>query len=232
MNIEPIAYIHTDLPTKFGLPRQSGIIEELKGRIVFEPPFRDPQAVKGLEGYSHIWVLWDFSRAHRNKWSATVCPPRLGGKVHMGVFATRSPFRPNSIGLSSLRLDGIETGDKGPVLYVSGIDMMDGTPVYDIKPYIPEYDSHPEAKGGFTEEIEDTDFEVSDPDGLILSSGLNEDDDRAIKKILKNDPRPRFDLEGEGNSDRIYGFYYKDLDVRFRVDGSRIIITEIVKAGR
>lgn len=262
MNIEPIAYIHTDLPTKFGLPRQSGIIEELKGEIIFEPKYRDPEAFKGLGGYDYIWVLWDFSKAHRKNWSATVCPPMLGGKTHMGVFATRSPFRPNSIGLSSVRLEGIVYGNNGPVLKVSGIDMMDKTPIYDIKPYIPRYDSHPDAKSGFAGEVKERNFTIEDPLGCIKGCHFTAEQENALIKILKEDPRPRYDLKAGSDGtrddaaahavlgsehldsvpgrldsgtdcsdpsspDRVYGFYYRNFDVRFRVDGDVLTIVEI-----
>ena len=228
MNIEPVAHIYTDFPTKFGLPYQSGVVEELTGRIVFEPHYRDPEAVKGLSGFDYIWLLWDFSRAHRKDWSATVCPPRLGGKVHMGVFATRSPFRPNSIGLSSVRLREIRYTDKGPELIVSGIDMMDGTPVYDIKPYLPEADSHPEAAAGFTERIPDQDLKLSDPQQLIGPALFTDPQAEALRKILRQDPRPRFDADDTGV--RVYGFYYLDYDVRFTVRSGVVTVREIVPA--
>lgn len=225
MNIEPIAFIHTDFPTKFGVPRQSGLITELKGTIAFEPKYRDPEAVKGLSGFDFIWLLWDFSRAHRKNWSATVCPPRLGGKTHVGVFATRSPFRPNSIGLSSVRLDEIELTDKGPLLHVSGVDMMDGTPIYDIKPYIAAYDSHAGARDGFTEGIIDADIRVCDPHRLIDKSMLSVEQKNALIKLLKEDPRPRFDADNAG--ERIYGFFYADYDVRFKVCGDILTVVEM-----
>lgn len=225
MNIEPIAYIHTDFPSKFGVPRQSGIIDELKGVITFEPHYRNPEAVRELSGFNYIWLLWDFSKAHRADWSATVCPPRLGGKKHVGVFATRSPFRPNNIGLSSVHLEKIEYTDEGPVLYVSGIDMMDKTPIYDIKPYIAEYDSHPDAVDGFTADIADTDIKIEDPKLLIEKSNLNINQKAALKKLLKEDPRPRFDAENSGK--RKYGFYFCDYDVRFTVCGDILTVVEM-----
>lgn len=225
MNIEPVAYIHTDLPTKFGVPRQSGLVPELAGTIVFEPAYRDPEAVKGLSGFDYIWLLWDFSKAHREDFAATVCPPRLGGKVHMGVFATRSPFRPNSIGLSSVRLEGIEYTEKGPVLSVSGVDLMDGTPIYDIKPYLPASDAHPEAAAGFTEGIPDAGLVIEDPDGLIAAAGYTAQQETALCRLLREDPRPRFDADDEGR--RVYGFYYCNDDVRFTVSGGVLTIREI-----
>lgn len=149
-----IARIHTDFPEKFGVPRQSGLVDELRAQIVFEPPYRNPDAVRGLEGFSHIWLIWQFDRALRDTWSPTVRPPRLGGNRRMGVFATRSPFRPNAIGLSSVRLERVEAETpRGPVLHVRGADLVDGTPIFDIKPYLPYADSHPDARGGFTDPI-------------------------------------------------------------------------------
>ena len=227
MIIEPIAHIHTDFPTKFGVPRQSGLISDLKGTIIFEPHYRDPEAVKGLSGFNYIWLLWDFSMAHRKDWSATVCPPRLGGKTHVGVFATRSPFRPNNIGLSSVRLESIEFSDKGPILHVSGIDMMDNTPIYDIKPYIAAYDAHNDAVDGFTDNIVDIDIKVEDPEGLIAKSMLSDKQQRALIALLKEDPRPRFDAANDGS--RKYGFYYCDYDVRFTVLGDILTIVEMPK---
>ena len=168
MNIKPIAHIQTDFPTKFGVPRQSGIIESLKGRIVFEPEYRNAEAVRGLEEFSHIWLLWEFSEAVREDWSPTVRPPRLGGNVRKGVFATRSPFRPNPIGLSSVKLDKVEIDPKlGPVLHVSGADLMDGTPIYDIKPYIAYTDSHPDAVSGFASTPAEYLLDVDFPEELL-----------------------------------------------------------------
>ena len=227
MEITPIAHIRTDFPTKFGLPRQSGLVEGLTGRIVFEPAFRQPEAFKGLEGFSHIWLLWDFSLAHMPAFSATVKPPRLGGKTHVGVFATRSPHRPNSIGLSSVRLDRIEYTEKGPVLHVSGVDMADGTPIYDIKPYVADYDSHPDARCGFTEATRDYALPVSDPDGLIAASDLTPDQQAALLEVLSQDPRPSYDADSTGS--RRYGFFYCGYDVRFRVNEQGLYVTELVK---
>lgn len=229
MEIKPVAHIYTDFRTKFGVPRQSGVAEELKGTIVFEPYYRDPEAVKGLDGFSHIWVLWDFSKAHRKEWSATACPPRLGGKVHMGIWATRSPFRPNNIGLSSLRLDSIEFSDKGPILHVSGIDMTDGTPIYDIKPYI-RYDCHPDAVDGYVAETDKHKLDVHDPDGLIEALNISSDKKSGLYAALREDPRPQFDADDHGL--RRYGFYYDDYDVRFIVNGSKLTVVEIVPSPR
>ena len=187
MNI--IAHIRTDFPTKFGIPRQSGLVEELKGRIIFEPEYRNPDAVRGLDGFSHLWLIWQFSGTKRDSWSPTVKPPRLGGNTRMGVFATRSPFRPNDIGLSSVRLEKIEiTHELGAVLHVAGADLMDGTAIYDIKPYLPYTDSHPEAAAGFAGAVLNYELEVVFPSELLAR--IPEDRHEAIIAVLKQDPRP------------------------------------------
>ncbi|MCQ2400683.1 MAG: tRNA (N6-threonylcarbamoyladenosine(37)-N6)-methyltransferase TrmO [Lachnospiraceae bacterium] len=227
MEINPIAYIHTDFPAKFGIPRQAGIVPELTGTITFLPQYSQPEAVRGLTGFSHIWILWDFSLEHHENYNLTVRPPRLGGKESVGVFASRSPFRPNSIGLSSVRLTDIEYTEKGPVLHVSGVDMVDGTPVYDIKPYIPYDDCHPEAKGGYTDEITWEALDVSDPEDLIEKTGLSCLQKQALMKVLSQDPRSRFDSRSDGS--RRYGFFFADYDVRFTVTGINLTITEIVR---
>ena len=220
--IEPIAHIETDLPTKFGLPRQSGIVEELSGRIVFEPLYRDPVAFRGLEGYSHIWILWGFSGNGRDSWASTVKPPRLGGNRRMGVFATRSPYRPNALGLSSARLDSIEHDDRlGIVLCVSGIDLMDGTPIYDIKPYLPYTDSHPDASNGFAEDVRGHHLDVVFPESLLAK--IPEDKRRALIGILSQDPRPAY----IDDPSRRFGFNYLTYDVRFTVDGGTLTVVEI-----
>ena len=229
LEIKPVAYIHTDFRTKFGVPRQSCVASELKGTIVFEPYYRDPEAVKGLDGFSHIWVLWDFSKAHRSGWSATARPPRLGGRTHMGIWATRSPFRPNNIGLSSLRLDSIEYTDRGPVLHVSGIDMMDGTPVYDIKPYI-RYDCHPDAVDGYVTETDMHSLTVLDPHALIPALDISEVQKDGLYAALREDPRPQFDADDTG--ERRYGFYYCDYDIRFTVVGNTLTVVETVYSPR
>ena len=226
MEIRPVAHIYTDFPTKFGIPRQSGLIKGLKGTIVFEPYYRDPQAVKGLDSFSHIWVLWDFSEAHREEWSATARPPRLGGKTHMGIWATRSPFRPNHIGLSCVRLDSVELTDKGPVLHVSGIDMKNGTPVYDIKPYT-RFDCFPDAVDGYISETSTYRLEVRDPDGLVEQLDLGPEQKEALYEVLSEDPRPRFDADSSGV--RKYGFYFRDYDVRFTVKETVLTLKEIIK---
>lgn len=219
-----IARIRSDFPTKFGIPRQSGLVDSLKATIVFEPDYRSPDALRGLEGFSHIWLIWQFSEAIRDTWSPTVRPPRLGGNERVGVFATRSPFRPNPIGLSCVRLDGIETDTAlGPLLHVSGADLMDHTPIYDIKPYIPYADCHPEATGGFTDSLDGPALEVRIPAALL--SQLPEAKRDGLVGVLAQDPRPRY----QGDSDRIYGLQYAGCDVRFTVHGSVVSVCEVVK---
>ena len=211
--MEVIARIHNDFPTKFGLPRQSGLAPSLRSKIVFEPAFRVSEALRGLDGFSHIWLIWGFSESEG--WSPTVRPPRLGGNVRMGVFATRSPFRPNPIGLSSVRLEGIETdGENGLVLIVTGADLMDGTPIYDIKPYLPGVDAHPEATDGFVGAHPQTLLTVElDPSlTAVLSAGQQ----AALREILAQDPRPAYHA-GQPDSGRIYGLSYAGRDIHFTV---------------
>lgn len=213
-----IARISTPFKTKFGIPRQSGVTPDVKGEIMFEPDYREIEAVRGLEGFSHIWLIWCFSESVNDKWSPTVRPPRLGGNVRMGVFATRSPFRPNPIGLSSVVLERIEyTDDRGPVLHVRGADLMDGTPIFDIKPYVAYADSHPDASGGFTDTAEFKKLCVELGDGVTppLSEGLIE--------VLENDPRPRYHDDPE----RVYGMEYDGREVKFRVRGDTLTVIEI-----
>ncbi len=208
-----IAHIENDLGTKFGVPRQSGLVEGLESRIVFEPEYRQAEALRGLEGFSHIWLLWDFSKAHREEWSPTVRPPRLGGNKRMGVFATRSPFRPNPIGLSSVRITRIDlhTAD-GPVIYVAGADLMNGTPILDIKPYLPFTDSHPEATGGFTDETRQQEpLKVDMPAGLERQ--LSPQQIVALREILASDPRPHY----QDDPEREYGMEYAGLDIKFTI---------------
>ena len=211
--MEVIARIHNDFPTKFGLPRQSGLAPSLRSTIVFEPAFRIPEALRGLDGFSHIWLIWGFSESEG--WSPTVRPPRLGGNVRMGVFATRSPFRPNPIGLSSVRLEGIETdGENGLVLIVTGADLMDGTPIYDIKPYLPGVDAHPEATDGFVGAHPQTLLTVQlDPS---LTAVLTAGQQAALREILAQDPRPAYHA-GQPDSGRIYGLSYAGRDIHFTV---------------
>lgn len=218
-----IAHIHTDFPNKFGIPRQSGLVEGLEGRIVFEPEYRNPEAVRGLEEFSHIWLLWKFSEAKKEHWSATVKPPRLGGKKRMGVFATRSPFRPNDIGLSSVRLVGITMDEKdGPVLTVSGADLMDGTPIYDIKPYIPLSDCHPDALEGYTKETKVHELSVDFPPELLEIYPVQKR--QAILGVLAQDPRPAYVQDPE----RIYGVSFAGYDVKFRVNDGVLTVCDVV----
>lgn len=222
--IEPIAHIETDLPTKFGLPRQSGLVDDLTARIVFEPLYRDPVAFRGLDGYSHLWLIWGFSENHRDSWAATVKPPRLGGNRRMGVFATRSPYRPNALGLSSVKLVSIETSDRlGIVLHVAGADLMNGTPIYDIKPYLAFTDSHPDAAGGFADSVLDHHLEIDFPEPLLAR--IPPDKRPALFGILAQDPRPAYIDDPE----RRYGFNYLTYDVRFTVDGNRLTVVEIAE---
>lgn len=217
-----IAHIETDFKTKFGVPRQSGLVDSLAGRIVFEPPYRVAAALRGLEGFSHLWLIWDFSEAHRETWSPTVRPPRLGGNERVGVFATRSPFRPNPIGLSSVAIERIEldTPD-GPVIYVRGADLMDGTPIYDIKPYLPFTDSHPEARGGFTDQtLHQAPLEVVIPPDI--ASRFTPERLAALRDVLSEDPRPHYHDDPE----RLYGMEFAGIDLHFRVEGQRLIVIE------
>ena len=225
MEIRPIAHVYTDFPEKFGIPRQAGIVPELLGTIVFEPEYAQPEAVKGMEGFDYLWILWDFSLTHRENFAASVCPPRLGGKETVGVFASRSPFRPNSIGLSNVRLLGISYTEKGPVLHISGADMVSGTPVYDIKPYLPFEDSHPDARAGYTDRILWKSLTVSDPLGIIEQSSLSETQKTALRKVLSQDPRSRFDSVSDGK--RKYGFYFDCYDVRFTVKDELLTVVEM-----
>ena len=209
-----IARIRSDFPTKFGIPRQSGLVEDLRATVVFEPDYRNPDALRGLEEFSHLWLIWQFSQAVRDTWSPTVRPPRLGGNTRMGVFATRSPFRPNPIGLSCVRLVGMEKDPElGHVLVVAGADLMDGTPILDIKPYLPYADSHPEALGGFTCNVGGKVLEVDFPPELL--DKVPEDKREALVGVLSRDPRPSYQHDPE----RVYGMAFAGLEVRFSVDG-------------
>lgn len=219
-----IARIETDFPEKFGIPRQSGLVEELKGTIVFEPEYRKPEALKGLEGYNYIWLLWQFEGVERDNWSVTVRPPRLGGNKHMGVFATRSPFRPNPIGLSSVKLERIEMEtDKGPVLHVSGIDLRHNTPIYDIKPYLPYVDCHIDATGGFAHEVKDYEVQVEFSQELLVK--IPQEKQAAIVAVLKQDPRPSY----HNDPTRKYGVSFAGFDVRFVVEERVLSVVEVVK---
>lgn len=219
-----IARIESDFTEKFGIPRQSGIVPELKARIVFEPEYRNPHAVMGLEEYSHIWILWQFSRAVREEWSPTVLPPRLGGNTHVGVFATRSPFRPNPIGLSCVKLERVELDPKlGPVLYVAGADLLNGTPIYDIKPYLAYTDSHPEAVCGFADRVKDYELQVQFPEELLQK--IPEEKREAALGILRQDPRPSYQKDPK----RRYGVAFAGYDIRFHVKDGALTVCEVVK---
>ncbi len=217
-----IAKIRTDFPTKFGIPRQSGIVGSLRGTIVFEPEFRVAEAVRGLEEFSHLWLIWEFSEAVRDTWSPTVRPPRLGGNVRKGVFATRSPFRPNPIGLSSVKLEKIEIDPKlGPVIYVSGADLMDGTPIYDIKPYIAYTDSHPDAVSGFASKPAEYLLEVDFPDTLL--NKVNPELRESLIEVLAHDPRPQYHDDPE----RIYGMTFANMEIKFKVNGLKLTVLAV-----
>lgn len=222
--VTPIARIRTDLPTKFGVPRQSGLVPELTGTIIFEPAYRHPDAIRGLEAFSHLWVVFVFSEAVRSQWSATVRPPRLGGNTHVGVFATRSPFRPNPIGMSCVKMDRVDPETpQGPIIHVSGIDLMDGTPILDIKPYVPYTDSYPEARSGFVADLSQVPLHVVIPQewqDLVPAGKL-----AALRGVLEQDPRPSY----QRDPDRVYGFMFAGTDVRFRVDGDVLTVCEIVE---
>ncbi len=217
-----IARIHTEFPSKFGIPRQSGRVPSLKGEIVFEPEYRNPDAVRGIEDFSHLWLIWEFSESVREEWSPTVRPPKLGGNVRKGVFATRSPFRPNPIGLSCVELERVEFNPQlGPVLHVLGADLMDGTPIYDIKPYLPSSDCYPGARGGFSEEEKDSPLQVVFPEKwkeMVPEEALE-----TLKAVLSEDPRPGYHHDPE----RIYGMCFRQMDVRFRVKDDVLTVCEI-----
>ena len=218
-----IAHIHSDFPTKFGIPRQSGLIHELKAAVVFEPEYRNPDALRGLEGYTHIWLIWQFSETARQGWSPTVRPPRLGGNTRMGVFASRSPFRPNPVGLSSVRLERIELQSPfGPFLHVAGADLMDNTPIYDIKPYLPYVDSHPDAAGGFALQSHEGFLQVNVPSGLL--ERIPPDRRDALLAVLAQDPRPAY----QNTPDRVYGMEYAGFEIRFTVSGHTLTVCEII----
>jgi len=218
-----IARIHTDFASKFGVPRQSGLIDSLEATIVFEEEYRVSEAVRGLDDFSHIWLLWQFSEAVREDWSPTVRPPMLGGNTRMGVFATRSPFRPNPVGLSCVKLLSVEyTKTHGPVLHVAGADLMDGTPIYDIKPYLAYTDSHPDAVGGFTETITDRTVEVVFPPAMLKRVSSSKRD--ALLKILASDPRPTYQRDPE----RVYGFGFAGMEVKFRVKDRVLTVLDVL----
>ena len=223
MEINKIATIHTDLDGKFGLPRQSGLVPQLTGRIVFEKEFRREEALRGLENWSHIWLIWGFSMNLDAGWTPTVRPPRLGGNKRVGVFASRSPFRPNGLGLSLVKLIKVDLDcPDAPVLVVGGVDMADGTPVYDIKPYNPEFESVPDARRGFLENTEWSSLAVCDPKGLLDT--VDPDKRVALEELLKLDPRPHY----QDDPERVYGFSYAGMEIRFRVAEKALIVEEII----
>ena len=220
--IQAIAHMKSDFPTKFGIPRQSGLVEALRSTIVFAPEFRNPDALRGIEGFSHLWLIWQFSQAVRQDWSPTVRPPRLGGNVRMGVFATRSPFRPNSLGLSCVRLLGVEeTREFGTVLHVGGADLMDGTPIFDIKPYIPYSDARSEALGGFTDRAGDFLLKVDFPETLLKKIPLEKQN--AVIGVLEHDPRPTY----QNDPERTYGLTFSGYNIRFQVKNGILTVTEV-----
>ena len=225
VSIQVIARMHSDFATKFGIPRQSGLVEELRSTIVFEPEFRNADALRGIEDFSHLWIIWQFSEAVRQGWSPTVRPPRLGGNTRMGVFATRSPFRPNNLGLSSVKLLGVEHTEKyGTVLHVGGADLMDGTPIFDIKPYIPYGDCHVDATGGFTDKAGEFLLTVEFPEHLLAI--LPADKREAALGVLSHDPRPSY----QRKPDRIYGLTFAGFDIRFTVKEDILTVVEVTKA--
>ena len=225
MELSPIAYIRSEFPTKFGIPRQSGLVSSLRAMIVFEPMYRNPDALRGIESFSHLWLIWEFSEVLRKGWSPTVRPPRLGGNTRIGVFATRSPFRPNPIGLSCVRLEQVCPDSKhGTVLLVSGADLMDGTPIYDIKPYIPYADAHPEAVGGFAQEAPVPTLQVDFPPQLL--ERVPEDRRQALISVLALDPRPSY----QDDPKRVYGMSFADRNIRFTVKGSILTVCAVEPA--
>ncbi len=222
VEMRPIAHIHTDFSEKFGIPRQSGLVEALTARVIFQPEYWDPSAFRGLEGFSHLWLIWDFSQARRTGFSPTVRPPRLGGNKRLGVFATRSPFRPNPIGLSCVRLlEVAHTPQDGPVLVVGGADLLDGTPIFDIKPYLPYADCKPEASGGFAAQPKGADLEVICPDALLAP--VPADKRPALLGVLAQDPRPQY----QDDPGRVYGMSFAGFEVRFQVEGARLTVLGI-----
>ena len=217
-----IAHLHNDFSTKFGLPRQSGLAKNMLSTIVFEKEYQVPEALRGLDGYSHLWLLWEFHQAKRESWSPTVRPPRLGGNTRMGVFATRSPFRPNPIGLSCVKLEEIKkTAEHGYVLIVSGADLMDGTPIFDIKPYLPYADCHPEATGGFAQDVMGHALKVKFPEEWLEK--IPEDRRETLLSILEQDPRPGY----QQDPGRIYGFAYGQWEIKFRVEGESLTVCQV-----
>ncbi len=224
MEISKVATMYTDFPTKFGIPRQSGIVAKLEGKIIFEPKYNSPDAIRGIEGFSHLWIIWGFSENEGAKYNATVRPPRLGGNERVGVFATRSPFRPNSLGLSLVKLERIEKSDKyGHVLHVLGVDMVDKTPIYDIKPYLPSADFAIEARGGFASEIDDYRLSVVASDEIL--SPLPQNKREILRQVLAEDPRPAYANDPE----RTYGFPFAGYEIKFTVNDKNLTVTSVEK---
>lgn len=222
VTIGVIARMKSDFATKFGIPRQSGLVEELRSTIIFEPEYRNSEALRGLEGFSHLWIIWQFSEAVRTEWSPTVRPPRLGGNTRMGVFATRSPFRPNNLGLSCVKLLGVEeTEEFGTVIHVGGADLMDGTPIFDIKPYIPYADSHPDALGGFTDTAGEFLLQVVFPEALLAKLPQNKQE--AAVQVLSHDPRPSY----QRKPGRVYGLTFAGFDLRFTVEDDVLTVVAV-----
>ena len=222
--LTPIAYIRSDFPTKFGIPRQSGLVDTLRAAVIFTPPYRNEDALRGIRDFSHLWLIWHFSACTERGWSPTVRPPRLGGNRRVGVFASRSPFRPNSLGLSCVRLLSVESApDLGTHLIVGGADLMDGTPIYDVKPYLPYADSHPEAAGGFADAVPRRLLTVDFPPHLL--SRVPEERREALAGVLANDPRPSY----QSDPDRIYGMAFAGVDVGFRVEGEVLHVVSVTR---
>ncbi len=222
MEIKPIAYIKTDFKEKFGIPRQSGIADKLTSKIIFKPEYRNPDALRGIDGFSHLWLIFDFSLAHKEGFNPTVRPPRLGGNERKGVFATRSPFRPNSLGLSCVKLLGLEQSEKdGQILIVSGADLLDNTPIYDIKPYIPYADCYPDAVGGFTEDIEYKKLNVIFDDNLLEK--IPKEKQQGLIDILAEDPRPSY----QEDSDRVYNMLFDRFDIHFKIDKTSLTVVKL-----
>lgn len=221
MNIEPVAYIKTDFPEKFGVPRQSGRVESLKGRIVFYEKFRSREALRGIEEFSHLWLIFDFSLSHKEEFSPTVRPPRLGGNKRIGVFASRSPFRPNSLGLSCVRLERVEESDEGCVLVVSGADLVDGTPIYDIKPYIPYTDCRIDAEGSYADENKNHSLNVMFPAELLTL--VSENKREALIECLRDDPRPSY----QSDDNRVYGMRFESQNIRFKVQNETLSVIDV-----
>ena len=219
--MQVIARVHSDFSSKFGVPRQSGLVDALEATVVFEPEYRNADALRGMEGFSHLWLIWVFDQAVRDTWSPTVRPPRLGGNQRMGVFATRSPFRPNPIGLSSVQLKEIRQTEDGPVLVIRGADLMDGTPILDIKPYIPYADAHPDAIGGFAAVPAGETLQVVIPDACLKK--IPENRREALRGVLAQDPRPHYQQDPE----RIYGFGFAGMEIHFSVDGTVLTVREV-----